>query len=237
MNEQRSALAEQGTKREKVIYTTRFSNAEDRVRSETWEVLCSDFFQKFIPENATVVDVGAGDGNFIKNIKAKKKIALDLSEHVTALEAHGVEVIQQPASASSKYIKDPVDIVFMSNFLEHLPTKEILLDVLEDVRLLLKPDGKLLILQPNIRYVGCAYWDYIDHHIALTERSLAEALEVCGFSIETMIPKFLPYTARSSIGHLVGGLSTAQLVSWYLKLPFLWSVFGKQSFVIARPVI
>ena len=38
----------------------------------------------------------------------------------------------------------------------------------------------MIVLQPNIRLVGPRYWDFIDHRVALTERSLLEAAELAG---------------------------------------------------------
>jgi len=98
----------------------------------------------------------------------------------------------------------------------------------------LKVGGKVIILQPNIRYVGPAYWDYIDHHIALTEFSLVEALEVAGFEVSKLIPRFLPYTAKSLVGRIVQGGRYASLVRFYLKMPLLWRFFGQQTLVIAK---
>ena len=43
---------------------------------------------------------------------------------------------------------------------------------------LLKPGGRVMVLQPNIRLTGPAYWDFIDHKVALTEKSLVEAAEL-----------------------------------------------------------
>ena len=43
---------------------------------------------------------------------------------------------------------------------------------------LLRPGGHLIVLQPNVRLVGPRYWDFIDHRVALTERSLLEAAEL-----------------------------------------------------------
>ena len=55
------------------------------------------------------------------------------------------------------------------------------------------------MLQPNIRLTGAAYWDFIDHKVALTERSLVEAAELCGFETERLIKRFLPYTTKSRL--------------------------------------
>lgn len=227
---------EEGIGKEVKIYTQRFSPEQDALRQITWKELVSSFLQKYIPANATVVDVGAGDGLFIKNVQAKRRIAVDLSEHIQELSKHGVEVRQCILSEVVAEFKGSADIVFMSNFLEHLPTKKILLEVLEDALSILKPNGKLLILQPNIRYVGVAYWDYVDHHIAITEHSLREALEVVGYHVEELIPQFLPYTAKSKMGSIASLIDPVWFIKTYLHFPILWKIFGGQTFVVARKV-
>ena len=233
--EPESSASGEGVGRESDIYQSRFTSEEERTRAITWEVLCRDFLQRLIPAGAVVVDIGAGDGHFLRNISAKKRIAVDLSEHVKDLEREGVEVHVIPATDLTNVLAAQVDVVHMSNFLEHLPSKRVMLEVLEESRKALKPEGKLIILQPNIRYVGSSYWDYVDHNIAITERSLVEALEATGFEVEQLIPRFLPYTAKSTIGRLVKGEKFAWIISCYLKFPLLWRLFGQQTFVVARP--
>lgn len=223
----------EGIGREETIYTSRFSDSQEKTRQATWRVLTDSFFQPRIPAGGVVVDLGAGDGNFIKNVKARKRIAVDLSPHVTALSADGIEVHVCPATAMASQISEPADLVFMSNFLEHLPSKQLVLDVLDECSAALKAGGRVMILQPNIRYVGPAYWDYIDHHIALTEFSLAEALGICGFEVEELIPRFLPYTAKSNVGFLAGAFPEL-MVKTYLSIPFLWRLFGQQTFIVGK---
>ncbi|MCC6954297.1 MAG: class I SAM-dependent methyltransferase [Deltaproteobacteria bacterium] len=225
--------AVEGIGHEETIYNFRFSEDEDATRRVTWRVLCSEFLQQFVSPKDTVVDIGAGDGNFLLNIQAGRKIAVDLSAQVQSLRDRGIEIVQAPATELSSYIHDKVDVVFMSNFLEHLPERRLVLEVLEASKSILKKGGRVMILQPNIRYVGPAYWDYIDHHIALTEHSLQEALEVTGFKVERMIPRFRPYTAKSKVGHVVGRRGD-WLVRMYLRMPLLWKIFGQQTFVVAR---
>ncbi len=225
----------QGVGRENEIYTRRFSDAEEATRRAVWKVLTAEYFQNFISHNDTVVDIGAGDGHFIKNIKAKRRVAVDLSPHVQALTEHGIEVHQIQADKFCDTFVGEADVVFMSNFLEHLPDKRTLLAVLEECRKALKPGGSIIILQPNIRLVGTAYWDYIDHHISLTEHSLVEGLEVSGFTIVDVIARFLPYTAKSRTGRFLSGERAAVFTQVYLKFPLLWKLFGKQSLVIATP--
>ena len=227
-------VSQQGTGKEATLYTERFSSEQDQMRNETWQVLCKSFFQKFINPNSTVVDVGAGDGLFIKHINATRKIAIDLSSHVNALSSLGIETIQAPATELSSKITTPVDVIFMSNFLEHLPNKALVLKVFEECAKILKPSGQLLVLQPNIRYVKAMYWDYIDHHIALTEHSLTEALKISGFDISLCYPRFLPYTAKSKLGHIAQIVGAKRLTYLYLKTPLMWKLCGGQTFVLAK---
>jgi len=71
-------------------------------------------------------------------------------------------------------------------------------------------------MQPNIKYVKGAYWDFFDHITPLTESSMCEALEMAGFRIKKVIPRFLPYTTKSRIPQ------HPFLVWMYLKCPFVW---------------
>jgi SAM-dependent methyltransferase len=121
-----------------------------------------------------------------------------------------------------------VDVVLMSNFLEHLRSKEEVLKTLADVSSILRAGGVLLILQPNIRYAYKEYWDFFDHHLPLSDKSLVEALRITGFEIERLVPRFLPYTTKSAKPRY------AFLVRAYLHCPLAWKIMGKQMFVVAR---
>jgi ubiquinone/menaquinone biosynthesis C-methylase UbiE len=123
-----------------------------------------------------------------------------------------------------------VDVVFVSNFLEHLKTKQEVLEVLLEIHRVCRLGGHVLILQPNIRYVDQQYWDFFDHHTPLSDRSLAEALKMTGFEIDKIYPRFLPYTTKSALPQY------DLLVKLYLGLPFVWRLLGKQTFVVGRKV-
>ena len=99
---------------------------------------------------------------------------------------------------------------------------------LEEIYRILKPGGKVITLHPNIHYLYMHYWDYLDHHVPLTDQSIAEGLEVVGFNVELSIAKFLPFTTKSKIPKL------PMLVKLYLKFPLVWKVMGKQALVVAR---
>jgi hypothetical protein len=88
--------------------------------------------------------------------------------------------------------------------------------------------GKLIVLQPNIRFTGGSFWDFIDHGVALTERSLVEAARLAGLRPIRLITKFVPY---STMGRLP---QSPMLVRWYLRFPPAWRLFGKQTLLVAE---
>jgi len=116
-----------------------------------------------------VLDIGAGYCEFINNIRARRKYAVDPNQDTRTYANQDVEVVTSAASDLHFLPADSVDIAFMSNLLEHVQSKEEVLQVLVEVHRVYKPGGHLLILQPNIRYIHDQYWDSFDHRILLTD--------------------------------------------------------------------
>ncbi len=210
------------------IYQTRFQELELPLKNQIWKVLCTDFFNRFVKPTDKVVDLGAGYCEFINNIECHTKIAIDLNADVKKFAHPNVQVIHESCLAIRSLADDSVDIVFMSNFLEHLLTKQQVFDTLQECKRILKPGGKMLILQPNIRFLANNYWDFFDHHTPLSDRSLVEVLETLEMHIVKCYPKFLPYTTKSRLPK--GPL----FVKLYLHLPLAWHIFGKQAFIVAE---
>lgn len=223
----------EGMSVERELYGQRFSAEEERVRQEGWRVLCERFFQPLVDPASVLVDLGAGDGHFIRHMRARVRVAVDLSDHVKVCGQYGAQVIQAPGTSFAHLLPERADVIFMSNFLEHMPTRHVVLAVLAECWRALKPGGRVIILQPNARHAGAAYWDYIDHHIALTEHSLAEAVTLSGFRLLQTIPQFLPFTAKSTLG-VVARLSPAFAMRAYLAFPAAWKLLGAQCLVVAE---
>lgn len=205
------------------LYLNRFSEAERKSRKTIWKILCRDFFQKFISESDTVVDMGAGFCEFINFIKAGRKIAVD-ELTVAQFADSGVEVFSEIEELQD----NTADIVFMSNFLEHLPSIDEAISKLSRVGKVLKNKGKLIIMGPNIRFVSGGYWIFIDHRIPLTDLSLVELLKALDYKLIKAIPKFLPFTTKSKYPQW------GWLVKVYLKMPILWKIFGRQYLIICE---
>ncbi len=208
-------------------YRQRFSQAME-YRHALWGVLCRDFFQAYIAHDAVLLDLGCGWGEFSNNIAARKKYAMDMNPDAALRLNDDVELLQQDCSKAWPLANSSLDVVFSSNFLEHLPTKSHVEATIAEVQRCLKPGGMFIAIGPNVRLVPGAYWDYWDHHVHLTERSLAELLTMNQFSISELHAAFLPYTMSG------GRQPSLLLVKLYLRMPFAWRFFGKQFLVVAQ---
>jgi SAM-dependent methyltransferase len=176
-----------------------------------------------------VLDIGAGFGEFLRHIRCRRRIAVDIERLPGRTLPPGTEEVFTPSHRMSEQIAaESVDVVFCSNFFEHLPDTATFLATLEEIRKVLRPGGRLLVLQPNIRLAGGAYWDFVDHHLPLTERSIVEAMLTVGFDVTHVIPRFLPFTTRSAFPQ------SPWLVRLYLAFPPAWRLVGKQSFLAAQ---
>jgi SAM-dependent methyltransferase len=211
------------------LYTTRFPEADRAAKDAVWQVLCPRFFQKYVNPNDVVLDLGTGLGEFLRHIKCGRRIAVDIEPLSGRALPMGTEEIFTPSTRLSEHVAaGSVDVVFCSNFFEHLPDTATWLATLKEIRTVLRPGGCLLALQPNIKFVGGAYWDFVDHHLPITDRSLAEACESLGYEVVEVIPRFLPYTTRSSLPQ------SPWLVRLYLACRPAWWLLGKQTWFVAR---
>jgi len=211
------------------LYANRFDADDQAWKLRVWGVLWKRVFSRYVRPEDTVLDLGAGFCEFINAAEAKRKIAVDLNPRLPEFAHPEVETHCAPAQGLSFLADGEVDLVFTSNFLEHLPNKDVLTAVAQEVRRVLKPGGTFVIMGPNIRFLPGLYWDYYDHHIALTERSVAELLAITGFELAEVIPRFLPYTVKSS------GPRWEWLVHLYLSArPLSARFLGKQFLLVAR---
>jgi len=208
------------------IYRQRFSRTS-QYRNRVWQVLATSFFDRWIPADAAVLDLGCGYGEFINNIVAGKKYAMDLNPDASKHLAPAVHFFEQDSSLSWPLPDNALDAVFTSNFFEHLPDKQCLKRTLQQIFRCLKPGGRLIAMGPNIKYLPNLYWDFFDHHTILTEASLGEVLEMEGFLLEEITPRFLPYTLVNAPEYPLF------LLRIYLAMPWLWRIKGRQFLVIA----
>ncbi|MGH8017013.1 MAG: hypothetical protein ACREIA_01775, partial [Opitutaceae bacterium] len=59
------------------IYANRFGEGELENRRIFWKTLIEGFFQRMIPHNAAVLDLGCGYGEFINQADCGTRLAMD----------------------------------------------------------------------------------------------------------------------------------------------------------------
>ena len=210
------------------LYKSRWGPNTD-YRRAVWDVLVSDFFSRFITPDAAVLDLGCGYGDFINAVQAQTRLAMDMNPAARGkLDADVQFILQDSSEPWNGVSENSLDLVFTSNFIEHLPDKSAVARALREAFRCLKPGGRFIAMGANIKHVPGRYWDFWDHQVPFTEKSLSEGLRANGFSIDLCLGRFLPYTMSS------GRQYPIICVKLYLALPFLWRVFGGQFLVVAR---
>lgn len=214
------------------IYARRFADTAE-YRGRVWDVL-APWLARFLPRpgaspaSRAILDLGCGYGEWINRAPATRRHAMDLN--AAARDHLDPEVVFHEQDCTREWPLPPasLDAVVTSNFFEHLPDKAALRATLRQAFRALRPGGRLIAMGPNIAALGGIYWDFFDHHVALTDRSLAEVLALEGFTVVRAIPRFMPYT-------LVGGRRYPLFfVRAYLALPVAWPFLGRQFLVIAE---
>ena len=213
----------------KQIYKLRFSGQEE-YRNAVWKILIKNFFSKWIPRDATVLDLGCGYGEFINNIENSERYGMDLNPDALDYLDKTVVFYEQDCSTTWPFPKESLDFIFTSNFFEHLPDKMALNRTIANAKSSLKKGGTIMALGPNISCLNGKYWDFWDHHVALSHESSAELFAVHHLKLEKVISRFLPYNMTRVKKR------PFFLVRAYLKLPLIWPLMGKQFLLVAKKV-
>ena len=208
-------------------YRMRFSRTEE-YRNNVWKILCDEYFSLLVFPEAHVLDLGCGWGEFINNVKAGRKYAMDLNPDAGPRLQEGTRFLNQDCSKEWGIQSESLDVVFTSNFIEHLPDKGHVESAIAEAYRCLKDDGLIICLGPNIKHVLGVYWDFWDHAIPITDISLSELLKLKGFSIQSSVPRFLPYSMST------GSTPPLLFLKLYLRFSSLWPLFGKQFLVVGR---
>jgi SAM-dependent methyltransferase len=198
----------------------------DPKRDIVWNALWRFHFSRMVRGDDTVLDLGCGYGNFINQVVARRRIAIDSWPDFPEFLAPGVEAVVGRVTELDFLPDGGVDFAFASNLFEHIPQSAFTL-VLDALRAKLSDRGTLTILQPNYRYAYREYFDDYTHVAIYSHISLADFLKANGYEVLTVVPRFLPLTVKSRIP-----VSTS-LIRAYLASPI--KPLGKQMLVTARP--
>jgi SAM-dependent methyltransferase len=205
-------------------YRTRVS--PDTRREVLWKALWRYYFSKHIRETDCVLELGCGYGHFINNVRAARRIGLDIWPDLPNCLPRGVEAQVRSITDLSFLADGAVDFVLASNLFEHV-TKEDFAATLHQLRSKLSSRGLLAIVQPNYRYASREYFDDYTHITIYSHVSLCDFLESQGYEVVVCRPKFMPLTIKSRFK------VSPFLIRWYLLSPI--KPFGKQMLIMARP--
>ena len=210
------------------LYDLRFDADGAAAKDRLWGEIVA-FLSRWIDPHSPALDIGCDRGHFIRSARASERWASDVRDVSEALpqDVHFVQAsgLDLPMHIPNGYF----GTVFMSNYLEHLASSDEVIEQLRVARQLLRPNGRLIILQPNIRLVGPRYWDFIDHRVALTESSLIEATTMAGLRTVKLVVRFLPYSTKGRLP------AHPALVRLYLWAPWAWRFLGKQTLYVGTP--
>lgn len=198
----------------------------DPKRAVVWKVLAS-YLSAYIPATGDVLEIGAGYCDWINQIAAQHKVAIDLWNEMPKYAADNVETIQHDLSLGLNIFNDRnFDIILGSNILEHFDM-DVASRLVADAYRLLRSGGRFILVQPNFRFAYRHYFDDYTHRSVFTDVSLPNLLRSHGFTIERTTAKLMPYSMRNSRFPM-----WPWLIRLYLHSPI--RPFAGQMLVIAR---
>lgn len=138
-------------------------------------------FQPYIADSMTVLDFGCGGGENLANIGCARRLAVEPNPHSAEIaRGRGIEVfatLQDAATAS-------VDVLMSHHALEHCLRP---FDEISQMRRVLKPDGRLVIVLPIDDWRNQRRFDPDDihHHLyTWTPLLIGNLLQEAGFEVD-----------------------------------------------------
>jgi SAM-dependent methyltransferase len=137
-------------------------------------------FAPLVSPGDIVLEYGVGNGWNLADLRCQRKFGFDVADFLEpSLRALGIEFV-----ADTKIIPDgAVDVVICHHTLEHVPHPP---EVLEEIRRLLKPSGRLLLYVP---FEGEGRYEHFrpdepNHHLySWNVQTLGNLVEEAGFKV------------------------------------------------------
>lgn len=177
-------------------YTTRYT--PDPGRTKVWRAIIN-YLEKYIGKSCNaVIDIGCGYGDFINNVNAKKKYAIDLNAEAAGFLSESVDFHSTRVTDLSRIEDASIDVAFSSNLLEHLSDEELAIAASE-FRRILRPGGLFITMQPNFYYAYREYFDDFTHKKVFSHESLVDFFRANNFELVAIEKRFLPFSLKSRL--------------------------------------
>ncbi len=195
----------------------------------------------FIAQSRTVLDFGAGNGEFARRLNSDE-INVDCLEidpnFSAALKTEGFKVFSSLSEITGTYEK-----IYSLNVLEHIEDD---ISALKTLHNLLATDGKIFIYVPAFMLLYSSFDKKIGHFRRYTKRQLSQRLKAGGFHITRAeyadSAGFFAWLTLKLIGK-DGGEPNRKMIKFYDKWLFPISrffdiffnrIFGKNLLIIAE---
>lgn len=204
-------------------YETRYTF--DVGRARVWKAI-AEYLQRFINEESdSVLDLGAGYCDFINNVKAKRKLAVDQNPVSGQYCREDVVFFTSSVTNLSVLDSNSIDVLFASNLLEHLDDAE-MMEAMQEFGRILKNGARVILMQPNYRYAYKEYFDDYTHKKVYTHVSLRDFFQANGYESIKVVPRFLPFSLKSKLP------KSYFLTKLYLRL--FYRPMAKQMLLVFR---
>lgn len=197
-----------------------------RGRRAVWRAIAR-YIERDAPRVGTLIELGAGYCDFSNEFSADKKIAFDLNPEMLAHAALNVDLRIEDAVSMPSVSGESIDLIFASNFLEHLEGEEIDA-LLERIWQVLRPGGKLILIQPNYRLCSEHYFDDPTHRTIFDDGNIGDWLGRHRLKVSKLVPGLLPFSMNGRLP------KSGILTSLYLLSP--WKPMAAQMYVVAERV-
>lgn len=178
---------------EEIYHQIRFPY--DPRRTAPWRAIAR-YLQRWVDRNSNLLELGAGYGEFSKSIQAAHKWALDQNPALIEHWGDRITPLIQPALEPLPLASGTMGIVFASNFFEHFTLEEGR-EILSESWRVLRPGGRLIVVQPNFRLEPSRYFDDYTHKTIYTDNGFQDFLKSEGWSIAHVEPRFMPFSMKS----------------------------------------
>jgi 2-polyprenyl-3-methyl-5-hydroxy-6-metoxy-1,4-benzoquinol methylase len=185
--------------------------------------LTAKFLAAMFPSDATVVDVGFGEGAFLREAQARglHPIGVDRdARFVSSAHEAGYKAFQATATELDTVVEGPVDGIVAQQLIEHLSPTEAQHFLLGAANLV-RPHGLLVIVTPNFRDWRVAselFWVDPTHVRPYNEGSLRALTAAASWVLEASGDEPLRTTRRSlldRVGRLRHGRDYGKCSNWY----------------------